>query len=237
MIGPRLDSYTDRQWDTPVAGRGGGKECIAAPPSRLLGCGGARSGRQLVRTLTKFEGLDKHRPHKEERESEGGQGVILEMQTSLGSPNLPVKSESPCPAHHPLGASVRGPAPVNWKREAGSYRIMNRTALIAVPLVILASALVWTAARTAKPVSRRRRPILVVTNGRIVTVEESQPEAQAIAIGGDRIVALGIERARCALRRAGDAGHRREGAAGDRRASSRGTATSPASARRSSTST
>ena len=32
---------------------------------------------------------------------------------------------------------------------------------------------------------------LVVTNARIVTVEDAQPEAQAIAIGGDRIVALG----------------------------------------------
>jgi predicted amidohydrolase YtcJ len=32
---------------------------------------------------------------------------------------------------------------------------------------------------------------LVLTNGRVVTVEESQPEAQAIAITGDRIVAIG----------------------------------------------
>jgi predicted amidohydrolase YtcJ len=32
---------------------------------------------------------------------------------------------------------------------------------------------------------------LVLTNGRIVTVEESQPETQAIAVAGDRIVALG----------------------------------------------
>ena len=32
---------------------------------------------------------------------------------------------------------------------------------------------------------------LVVTNARIVTVEEGQPEAEAIAIAGDRIVALG----------------------------------------------
>ena len=32
---------------------------------------------------------------------------------------------------------------------------------------------------------------LVLTNGRVVTVEESQPEAQAIAITGDRIVAVG----------------------------------------------
>jgi len=40
-----------------------------------------------------------------------------------------------------------------------------------------------------------RQPVtpatLVVTNARIVTVEDAQPEAQAIAIGGDRIVALG----------------------------------------------
>ncbi len=32
---------------------------------------------------------------------------------------------------------------------------------------------------------------LVLTNGRIVTVEESQPEAQAMAVTGDRIVSLG----------------------------------------------
>ena len=32
---------------------------------------------------------------------------------------------------------------------------------------------------------------LVLTNGRVVTVEESQPEAQAIAVTGDRIVAVG----------------------------------------------
>jgi len=32
---------------------------------------------------------------------------------------------------------------------------------------------------------------LVVTNGRILTMEDSQPEAQAIAVRGDRIVALG----------------------------------------------
>ena len=32
---------------------------------------------------------------------------------------------------------------------------------------------------------------LVVTNGKVVTVEDSQPEAQAVAVRGDRIVALG----------------------------------------------
>ena len=32
---------------------------------------------------------------------------------------------------------------------------------------------------------------LVLTNGKIVTVEEAQPEAQAIAVRGDRIIALG----------------------------------------------
>jgi predicted amidohydrolase YtcJ len=35
---------------------------------------------------------------------------------------------------------------------------------------------------------------LVLTNGRVVTVEDSQPEAEAIAIRGDRIVALGSSR-------------------------------------------
>ncbi|MEO7270853.1 MAG: amidohydrolase [Vicinamibacterales bacterium] len=42
------------------------------------------------------------------------------------------------------------------------------------------------------PTRQRVAPAtLVVTNARIVTVEDAQPEAEAIAIGGDRIVALG----------------------------------------------
>ncbi len=42
------------------------------------------------------------------------------------------------------------------------------------------------------PAVRQEAPAtLVVTNGRILTVEDSLPEAQAIAVRGDRIVALG----------------------------------------------
>ena len=44
----------------------------------------------------------------------------------------------------------------------------------------------------AGPVAVQQEPAtLVLTNGRILTVEESLPEAQAIAVRGDRIVGLG----------------------------------------------
>ena len=44
----------------------------------------------------------------------------------------------------------------------------------------------------AAPVATQVEPAtLVVTNGKIVTMDEAQPEAQAIAVRGDRIVALG----------------------------------------------
>ena len=43
----------------------------------------------------------------------------------------------------------------------------------------------------ALPSAMQEPATLVVTNGRILTVEDSLPEAQAIAVAGDRIAALG----------------------------------------------
>ena len=39
--------------------------------------------------------------------------------------------------------------------------------------------------------AQNRAATLVLTNGRIVTVDSSRPEAQAVAIAGDRIIAVG----------------------------------------------
>jgi len=68
--------------------------------------------------------------------------------------------------------------------------MFNRRSAFRAALMLFVPALVLTAgcasqSSTVSPVD------LVLTNGRVVTVEESQPEAQAIAITGDRIVAVG----------------------------------------------
>ena len=55
--------------------------------------------------------------------------------------------------------------------------------MLFVPLVLTAGCA--SQGQTVSPAD------LVLTNGRVVTVEESQPEAQAIAVTGDRIVAVG----------------------------------------------
>ncbi len=62
-------------------------------------------------------------------------------------------------------------------------------------LLVLASALVMAAGPVAQvPSPARVDPAtLVIHNGRIVTVDEATPEAQALAIRGDRIVAVGTE--------------------------------------------
>jgi predicted amidohydrolase YtcJ len=66
----------------------------------------------------------------------------------------------------------------------------NRNVVIVAALLLVIAGLVSLSARAP-----RRQAVspadLVLTNGRIVTVEDGTPEAQAIAIGGDRIVALG----------------------------------------------
>src|SRR6185436_2660782 len=39
--------------------------------------------------------------------------------------------------------------------------------------------------------AQTRAPTLALTNGHIVTVDSTKPEAQAIAVAGDRIIAVG----------------------------------------------
>ena len=68
--------------------------------------------------------------------------------------------------------------------------MFNRRSVFPAALMLFGPALVLTAGcasqgQTVSPAD------LVLTNGRVVTVEESQPEAQAIAVTGDRIVAVG----------------------------------------------
>ena len=72
---------------------------------------------------------------------------------------------------------------------------------------------------------------LVLRGGKIVTVDEARPEAQAMAVTGDTIVALGPIRRSSATsaRRRGD---RSEGRAGDAGLHRRARRISPASARR-----
>src|SRR5258707_10756465 len=67
---------------------------------------------------------------------------------------------------------------------------MSTRTIIIAALLLCAAGLVSISARA--PRRQRVSPAdLVLTNGRIVTVGDKQPEAQAIAIAGDRIVALG----------------------------------------------
>jgi predicted amidohydrolase YtcJ len=68
--------------------------------------------------------------------------------------------------------------------------MLHRRPAFPAALMLFVPALVLTAGcasqtQTVSPAD------LVLTNGRVVTVEESQPEAQAIAVTGDRIVAVG----------------------------------------------
>ena len=68
--------------------------------------------------------------------------------------------------------------------------MLHRRPAFPTALMLFVPALVLTAGcasqtQTVSPAD------LVLTNGRVVTVEESQPEAQAIAVTGDRIVAVG----------------------------------------------
>jgi predicted amidohydrolase YtcJ len=73
----------------------------------------------------------------------------------------------------------------------------NVTALVMFGLVVAGLSLQAThvapASRLAPPASQpASRPAdLVLTNGRIVTVENARPEVEALAVNGDRIAALG----------------------------------------------
>jgi len=67
---------------------------------------------------------------------------------------------------------------------------MLRKSLIGTSFILIVAALVVVAART--PQAQIAQPAsLVLTNGRIVTVEASPAEAEAIAVQGDRILAIG----------------------------------------------
>jgi len=67
---------------------------------------------------------------------------------------------------------------------------MLRKSLIGTSFNLIVAALVVVAART--PQAQTAQPAsLVLTNGRIVTVEASPAEAEAIAVQGDRILAIG----------------------------------------------
>ena len=70
---------------------------------------------------------------------------------------------------------------------------MTRKTLVPLVFALIVTALTAVAART--PVPSQQPPAqpadLVVTNAKIVTVEDGMPEVQAIAVGGDRIQALG----------------------------------------------
>jgi predicted amidohydrolase YtcJ len=58
--------------------------------------------------------------------------------------------------------------------------------------LLLGSLLLFTPTATAVPTMVQQEPAdLVVTNGRVITVDEGLPEAQAVAVRGDRILALG----------------------------------------------
>jgi len=92
-------------------------------------------------------------------------------------------------------ANERASQPTRAERGSGGLRerackgvILIRKALqtsLFVLVVMLPPAGVAPAAVRQEPAT------LVVTNGRILTVEDSLPEAQAVAVRGDRIVALG----------------------------------------------
>jgi predicted amidohydrolase YtcJ len=67
----------------------------------------------------------------------------------------------------------------------------DRLVAVARGRAILTLALLGLAAACASEGTVSDPADLVLTNGRIVTVDEAQPEAEAMAVTGDRIVALG----------------------------------------------
>ena len=71
---------------------------------------------------------------------------------------------------------------------------MSRKAVIPVILslsVVAGVALSARAGRTPSQQPPAAAADLVLTNGKIVTVEDAMPEAEAVAVRGDRIIALG----------------------------------------------
>jgi predicted amidohydrolase YtcJ len=68
---------------------------------------------------------------------------------------------------------------------------LTRTSPTILVLAFTVSVLSATAARTTVPQPPVQPADLVLTNGKVVTMEDELPEAQAIAMRGDRIIALG----------------------------------------------
>jgi predicted amidohydrolase YtcJ len=68
---------------------------------------------------------------------------------------------------------------------------MRKTAAFLVALAVVVVGLSLTARAQRGGTAQAPPADLVLTNGRIVTVDDSRPEAEAIAIGKDRIQALG----------------------------------------------
>lgn len=66
---------------------------------------------------------------------------------------------------------------------------MSRTTVPLLALALCVSALTLSARGAAT--AQQPPADLVLTNGKIVTVETAQPEAQAVAVRGDRIIAIG----------------------------------------------
>ena len=69
---------------------------------------------------------------------------------------------------------------------------MRRGLVAGLTLAIVTSALAFSARTLARgPQPQTQAADLVITNGKVVTVEDGAPQAQAVAIGGSRILAVG----------------------------------------------
>jgi predicted amidohydrolase YtcJ len=67
-----------------------------------------------------------------------------------------------------------------------------RGAIAATSLAIVVTALAFSARTSAREAQQTGQPAeLVVTNGKVVTVEEGAPEAEALAVSGGKIIAVG----------------------------------------------
>src|SRR5262245_34795919 len=70
---------------------------------------------------------------------------------------------------------------------AGVVTVIRNACQTCLFLIVLMTP----SAGVAPPPAQQEPATLVMTNGRILTVEDSLPEVQAVAVRGDRIVALG----------------------------------------------
>jgi predicted amidohydrolase YtcJ len=80
----------------------------------------------------------------------------------------------------------------NWKLETESDPPMSRRSVaIFLTLAAAVAALATLPARTVRQQPARPPADLVLTNGKVVTVSDARPEAQAVAVVGDRIADIG----------------------------------------------